>query len=140
MHTGDAPCDGSQFHANNVSDYYPEGEIDDPNIRTLLKHLWDNCQILWYLFCHVNDSTKQMLNAFKNHAGGGGNWIPEEKLSNINNLTNIVISVSTNSISQGIQVGDTGAVVRKFVNLTVHSQKPQWDTIPYQYATHIKYR
>ncbi|CAM6099572.1 unnamed protein product [Calypogeia fissa] len=83
VHIGDAPCHGRQFHdLGGEGDRCPEGDLKKRDISTLLRNLRDDCQIISYLFCHVNNTTKKMLRVFKKSCDDE-NWIQEEKLSNI---------------------------------------------------------
>ena len=141
VHIGDAPCHGSEFHSGGTSnDKYLAGDKKGRNIATLLKTLRDDCRILCYLFVHVNNGTQKMLTAFKRHAGAA-NWIHEEKLGNIKNLVNIVVTVSTNSIAQSVRVGDSGnALVPKFMAVPLQPEVPNWNKIPFEKARQIRYR
>ncbi|KAG0605400.1 hypothetical protein M758_9G056100 [Ceratodon purpureus] len=141
VHIGDAPCHGSEFHSGgSITDEYSAGDKKGRNIGTLLKTLRDDCRILCYLFVHVNSITQKMLTAFKRHAGAG-NWIHEEKLGNIDNLVNVVVTVSTNSISQSVRVSDNGpAQVAKFVAVPLQPEEPNWNKILYEEARQIRYR
>jgi hypothetical protein len=140
VHIGDAPCHGRQFHdLGGEGDRCPDGDLKKRDVSTLLRNLRDGCQIISYLFCHVNNTTKKMLRVFKKSCDDE-NWIQEEKLSNIGKLVDVVVNVSSSSISRSMQVGDTPRVVPKYVDLPVKTEMPEWHRIPHERATQIKYK
>lgn len=142
VHIGDAPCHGAQFHdlhGGELHDRYPGGDAKGRDISSLLQTLRDQCQIIGYLFCHVNDSTKKMISVFKRECDDA-NWIKEEQLCNIGKLADVMVKVSASSISQSIQVGDSRHVIRKYVTLPVTPTEPLWQNIALERATQIKYK
>lgn len=139
IHIGDAPCHGKEFH-NGASDAHPLGDSKGRDIKTILETLRYDCQVLTYMFCHVNDSTKKMLSVFKERGPQGG-WIQEQALSNISQLLEAVVAASTTSISESSRVFDrSGPTVSRYVHVDWKKEVPDWKTIKKHQAVQYRYR
>lgn len=139
IHIGDAPCHGTEFH-NGAGDSHPKGDSKGRDIKKLLETLRYDCQVLTYMFCHVNESTKKMLSVFQERGPQGG-WIQEQKLAHMSQLLEAVVSASTTSISESSRVFDrSGPTVSRYVHVDWKKEVPDWRTIKEQKAVQYKYK
>jgi hypothetical protein len=140
IHIADAPCHGIQFH-DGVGDHYPAGDKYGRKIEAQLQLLHERCKVSTYFFCHVNTSTRKMLQEFKK-ASGGAITITEEQFSNISNIPEKVVTLCRGTIQKTLSVvgvahppGDM-----KFVNEVVVTAVPSWADISIQTGSHFKHK
>jgi hypothetical protein len=140
IHIADAPCHGIQFH-DGVGDHYPAGDKHGRKIENQLQLLHERCKVSTYFFCHLNTSTRKMLQEFKK-AAGGKLTIKEEQFSNITAIPEKVVTLCRGTIQKTLSVvgvahppGDI-----KFVNEVVVTAVPSWSDIPLETGSHFKHK
>jgi hypothetical protein len=142
IHIADAPCHGIQFH-DGVGDHYPAGDKYGRSIDDQLKLLFERCKVSTYFFCHLNTSTRKMLQEFK-RASGGALTIVEEQFANITNIPEKVVTLCRGTIQKTLTVVAGGAAHitadMKYLNEVVVTAIPSWSDIPLQTGSHYKHK
>ena len=89
----DAPCHGTKYHNEGISDYYPNGIEGRRDMEDLIEEL---CKKNVWLFCvKIRDDTDIMYNIFKdiyNRNNKGSKFLITE-LKNANDLSNKILEI-----------------------------------------------
>jgi hypothetical protein len=140
IHIADAPCHGVQFH-DGVGDFYPAGDKYGRSIEAQLRLLHDK-NISTYYFCHLNTSTRKMLQEFKKGAGGLLT-ITEEQFANISKIPEKVVTLCRGTIQKTLSVVGhpvANPADMKYVNEVVVTAIPSWSDVPLLTGTHYRHK
>lgn len=139
IHIADAPCHGMQFHDVKVGDLYPTGDKLGRTIEGQLQILYEICCISTYFFCHLNSSTRKMIQVFQAAAAGSPLSILEEQFENISSIPHKVITLCRGTIQKTLSVMNAQHPLDlQFVHEAVVKKVPSWPQVPIQFGVHFR--
>lgn len=145
VHIADAPCHGTEFNSG-LSDNYPGGDARGRSAAALLQTLRADCHVSTYFFCHLNDTTRQMVAVFKRLANGSGgspgeDWLQDEAFSHLQSIVYKVVLLSRETISKTLSTVGRGGPAPNHVPEVVVPRVPNWGFLRRSYgALELRYK